>query len=456
MTVIAIASGAIAFSSTPANGQDLLDLLDRALPGKSSKIIKPKANSQPTRGPDDAEPFAFNTADGWTLVVHRYSRPADVKPRAGEPPILLCHGLGYNAMFWDLNQSVSLARELASRGYDVWAVSLRGSGLSRKWVFRIDQVPEVLLGSALRRLTKGKMAATGYSTIDPKYADWTLDDHIQYDVPAAVAFVRKRTGAERVVWIGHSMGGMIALCHLGLKPNPGIDRLVVIGSQVTMSRGHVLLEYLKESLSIRERLTRGLRRPEESLKLVKSSADDLFFNQRNVSPEVYRALTGYAKESSSLGVLKQYLHLANKGSLADASGKRTYVQTIENVDVPILIMSGAADQLAPPQTQYDLFDRVGSSDKTLILLGREHGLSVDYGHNDAIVGLSSAQEVYPLIERWLQGDRFDDDRALKLGRKRRKSEAPIPSARGSEADPALPLPLPRPFRPRNPEPPRLP
>jgi len=48
-------------------------------------------------------------------------------------PVILCHGLTYNALFWDLIPECSFAEYLSSQGFDVWAVSLRGSGLSQKW-----------------------------------------------------------------------------------------------------------------------------------------------------------------------------------------------------------------------------------------------------------------------------------------------------------------------------------
>ena len=38
---------------------------------------------------------------------------------------ILCHGLSYNLLFWDLGEEVSLPRYLADAGYDVWSLSLR-------------------------------------------------------------------------------------------------------------------------------------------------------------------------------------------------------------------------------------------------------------------------------------------------------------------------------------------
>ncbi len=46
--------------------------------------------------------------------------------------------------------------------------------------------------------------------------------------------MKRHTQAPEVAWVGHSMGGIIALCHLAKYRNPGIGRLVTVGSQVTM------------------------------------------------------------------------------------------------------------------------------------------------------------------------------------------------------------------------------
>ena len=81
---------------------------------------------------EHGEPVAVRTADGWTLVAHHY-KPTPA-PRVGAMPVILCHGLTYNALFWDLVPEYSFAEYLAAQGFDVWAVSLRGGGLSQKWV----------------------------------------------------------------------------------------------------------------------------------------------------------------------------------------------------------------------------------------------------------------------------------------------------------------------------------
>ncbi len=44
---------------------------------------------------------------------------------------------------------------------------------------------------------------------------------------------------------------------------------------------------------------------------------------------------------------------------------------------------------------------MGSTDKTLVVFGHRRGFTVDAGHDDALVGLNSREQVDPIISRWL-------------------------------------------------------
>lgn len=394
---LAAAGGAV------ARGQDLGRLLERTARESMRKALSPEGIEKALR-PREAgvETLPVKTVDDWTLVAHRY-RPTAA--RAAAPPVILCHGLTYSAAFWDLDPSVTMARWLAARGHDVWAVDLRGCGMSQKWVFRLESTPDVLVGGALRRATNGKLAPTGYATVDPKYADWDLDDHIAYDVPALVRLVRRATGAGEVTWVGHSMGGIVALAHLSRYENPGIGRLMAIGSQVTMQDAQLILPFLEQMLLARQRQLTGKLSADQLAGMTQESVQNLFFNVRNVSPQVYEALGTERTDVPALGLMKQYMAMATGGQLMDRRKQFSYAQAIPNVKVPVLVGCGAVDRFAPPPVQKFMFDRIGSPDKQMLLIGRARGFAADAGHDDALVGLTSQQQVYPVVDRWLRGGR---------------------------------------------------
>jgi len=384
-----------------SSGQDLGEFLEHAGRGLIRKEFE-DANLRRLTAPweRDAEIYTVRTADGWTLVAHRY-RPRPNTGRQAEP-VILCHGLGYNALFWDLEPHCSFAQYLAQRGYDIWAVSLRGCGLSQKWVWKLDSAPALIIGGLIRRATNERIAPTGFATVDPKYANWTLDDHIGYDVAAFVYLVKHHTQASQVTWIGHSMGGIIALGHLARYKNPGIARLVTVGSQMTMPAGQLPIQFFTEMLRLRERELAGKGDRERLVVEIKTSVENMFFNEKNTHPHIYEALTTWAKEVPSIGVLQQYLVLAREHELWDHKRQFNYARALGQVQVPVFVSCGAADQLAPPEVQRYLYRQVGSAQKNILIFGRQQSFSVDAGHNDSLVGLNSRNEIYPVIERWIR------------------------------------------------------
>lgn len=388
------------------HAQDLGKFFENAARDQLRQILTPSSASSTRPGArasqaiaTSPQPHVIKTRDGWTLVALRY-RPTG-PPVPGAMPVILCHGLTYNALFWDLDPSCSLSRYLAAQGFDVWAVNLRGCGMSQKWTWNLEQAPEAMIESALRRMSSGKIGATSYASVDPKYANWTLDDHIAQDVPALIHLVRKSTGAPEVAWVGHSMGGIVAIGHLARYKNPGIGRLLTVGSQVTMPKGQVMLEYLREMIAMREKVLAGQPTAPELAALSRTGVQNLFFNVDNVLPKVYQALSGPATDVPAIGLMLQYRALAERGVLLDARGQFNYARGLPNITVPVFFSCGAGDQFAPPPVQEFLYRNVGSTDKTLMIFGRRQRMSVDAGHNDALVGLNSRDQVYPVIARWL-------------------------------------------------------
>jgi alpha-beta hydrolase superfamily lysophospholipase len=139
--------------------------------------------------------FRVPTADGSAITLGRYLPRS---PARFEEPVVLAHSLGTNRFNLDFDERYSLARALARRGFEAWVLELRGHGLS---------------GHA------------GSSSFDLE---------ARFDVPAALGAITS-TGPARVLWVGHSRGGLLGLAHLARSPHAPIAAVAALASPLSFS-----------------------------------------------------------------------------------------------------------------------------------------------------------------------------------------------------------------------------
>ena len=150
------------------------------------------------------------TRDGWVLRISRYKpveQPWD-QPVFGQP-MLLVPGWSQNRHAFTCGDFV---KHLLAYGADIHIVELRGHGLSNQQL-QIDR------------------------GLHPKDLDWNwdIDSYFLYDVPAAVAAVKKATGRSRIFYLGNSMGGMLGYGYAGSHDD--LAGLVAIGAPSDIGRG---------------------------------------------------------------------------------------------------------------------------------------------------------------------------------------------------------------------------
>lgn len=164
--------------------------------------------------------YRVRTADRWSLSVTRY-RP--IKQPFAQPlfdePLLLVHGFSQNRHAWTSGQFV---KNLLFFGLDIHIVELRGHGKSSIELQR----------ERSRRLGTPLPADLDYG--------WDIDSYFLYDVPAAIAGVKRITRRSRIFYCGHSMGGMLGYGYAGIHPED-IEGLITIGSAADLGRGFPLL-----------------------------------------------------------------------------------------------------------------------------------------------------------------------------------------------------------------------
>ena len=322
------------------------------------------------------ETIYFRTDDGWRLALHRY-RPSG--PTVGFP-VILCHGLDANRHLFDIQGAPSLAGFLKRHGRDVWVAELRGSGMSDRPGIKHSDVP--------------------YS--------WDFEDHLRRDAPAIIEAVLSRTRSLGVHWVGHSMGGMLILAYLASNPDSALASAVVVGSPTDFSeidiarvRPLLKLEPLLGWLPISPLPFLG-RMIAPLAPWVPASAWGLF-HIANIEPSVARKTIALVSTPISPGKLwRDFGRFIKTGVFGPEDGA-PYLEGLSQSDVPILLMGGSKDYMAPPASVMNACKGLNEVTKTeCVIMGKESGRREDYGHVDLLLGMHATEEVFPKILEWLQ------------------------------------------------------
>jgi len=313
------------------------------------------------------------TQDGWQIALHRYV-PSELK---FNEPVVLCHGMGANRNNFDLMDDRSLARDLRDRGFDVWSVELRGTGFSSrpKWY-------------QPHRWTQG------------------FDDYLEQDLPAALTLVRKATGAERVWWVGHSMGGLLGYARLGKRGQHGLAGLVAVSSplylgqsrMVRMLRPFVWLMTLTRVVAFRP----AARFFSPYMGWPPGWISRVSISKGGMRGPVLRRCMVNLVENTTANVLRQFLRWSKTDAFESRTGDEDYLENLNKIKEPVLIVAADADNLAPPRAVEPAYERIGSGDKQLRIFGGDRGDDCEFGHGDILLGDNSRETVFLEIIEWLE------------------------------------------------------
>lgn len=307
--------------------------------------------------------------DAWVALHH--------KAKNAGPAVLLVHGIASNGVSWDLAPDRSLVNTLIQAGFDPWVLDLRGHGVAQ---FDPDH----------KRQRRG----------------WSLDDYGRFDVPAALDFVREKTGQNPVHFVGHSMGGMVVTVALSLRPNLPLDRMVVLGTPMDFSDPDPASGWLLGAAHGTGRLLGALPSPFAARIHARLGSpfpvDEMLFTDIS-SPARERM---YEQIVSPLfgGELSQLMSVSRDGRFSDASGRTHYMAGLEKVRVPTRVIAGRGDRVAPPDRVVGFYTGLKNAERDFVIAGRATGFSVDYGHLDLLLGDRADKEIYPLVVEWLRMD----------------------------------------------------
>lgn len=295
-------------------------------------------------------------------------------------PVILCHGLGANRYLFDIPGGPSLADFLRRHGRDVWVAELRGSGMSDRPGIKHSDVP--------------------YS--------WGFEDHLRHDTPAIIDAVLSCTRSSRVHWVGHSMGGMLILAHLASRPDSALASAIVVGSPTDFSeidigkfRPLFKLEPLLGWLPISPLPFLG-RMIAPLAPWVPESEWGLFHTD-NIEPSVARKTISLVSTPISPNKLwLDFGRFMKTGVFGPGDGE-SYLEGLRESVVPILLMGGSKDSMAPPASVINACRKLNETTKPeCVIMGKESGRLEDYGHVDLLVGIHATEETFPKILEWLE------------------------------------------------------
>lgn len=311
------------------------------------------------------------TEDGVPLAMIRkrlWGREAET-----HAPVVLIHGYGQNRYAWHL-PGRSLFNHLVCAGFDVFNLELRGHGRSRH------------LGAH-----------------PPKQ----VRSFVEEDLPAALDEVQRLSGGRKVFLVGHSLGGLVSYAAAAVLSDR-IAGIATLGSPYQFTRGSLTLSmasHLMAAMDGKVDFGQGLlplKPLSEAMRLLRVFIESPIFPlpirgfaPGTIEPRILSQHMGLAMDQGSVAVLRTlFLSAAEARRGGHPMGELgEYADEFESLDVPLLVVAGTEDDLAPPASVHPAFLRSRSTDKTYRAFAN--------GHIDLLVGRNATTTIWPLLTTWL-------------------------------------------------------
>jgi pimeloyl-ACP methyl ester carboxylesterase len=320
------------------------------------------------------EAYPVRTHDGFELMLYR-SRPTVASLTLDKRPVLLLPGANSNRFTFGVVDGLTLPASLNAAGRDVWLLDFRGSRSSTY-------------------LRSGKPVIN-------------LDRKLDFDLPAAIDLVLKETQAERVDLVGHSLGGVLGYCFCA---GPGAER---IGRMVTLASPASFEKFFGLAARVMHHPTRLLAPVAQRLRgigidraarmpgpLPHAVAMNNHLRLRTLTRAQRRAWLTHGIEDMSGGDLSQLMRWITTGRYVAADG-RDRGRDLASIRTPTLVIRVEGDGLVPGASVTDAYERLGTEDKAIVVIGKAHGATRNYRHADILLAPSAVYDVHPHVVSWL-------------------------------------------------------
>ncbi|MGB0638879.1 MAG: alpha/beta hydrolase [Myxococcota bacterium] len=318
---------------------------------------------------DASESVQLDTPDGARIALHRH--------KSQGPPVVVIHGIASNHNSWDLQEDRSLAVALEEQGFDAWLLDLRGHG---------DAIND----------KNGERQRHG----------WSIDDYGKSDLSTAIDYIRTSTGQDKVAVVGHSMGGMVAAAYHGHHGDDHIAALVVVGSPIDFDNPNFMYHLSQVGFGIGTAFRSfGMQKYAHHLGalngVIPVHGEYLLFNPRNMQPSIRKKMMRQIVSPVSREELQHVETILRKRSFTSTDETMNYAEALNTLDVPFLAISGAADNVVPPERVEAWTSLISSTDVQYIEASAAAGFRHNYGHVDLVIGDHVKEEILEPIVDWL-------------------------------------------------------
>ncbi len=310
---------------------------------------------------------------GQPIGMVRKRRRVNGAPIETRGAVMLVHGFAQNRYTWHTSKR-SFSGYLAHHGWDVFNVDLRGHGRSI--------------------LFDGKRPQA-------------VDEYVQEDLPACAEEVERLSGHQKVVLIGHSMGGLISYSAGATALRERVRAIVTLGSPYGFGKGSVPMQVLAAAIQTARvtgildgEITLPLKWLGKHLRKRRAMWDSRFFptpvrawRAGSVEDDVLEEYLRLAWEHTHLSIAFDILAGGDRVALHSRDGRLDYGAAFEALRTPLLVIAGDSDDLAPPASCRAAYDRSRSPDK--------HFRVFPAGHVDIVIGRETAKTIWPLIRDFL-------------------------------------------------------
>ena len=306
------------------------------------------------------------------------------------------HGFTCTAwIFFHLGEN-SLPFYLLKEGYDIWLANNRGSYFSPGHISKDPRDPK-----------------SGYN-------NYSMDDFVASDMPAMVKYIKERTGAKKMTFIGHSQGTtlfLMAMMHDPIFTEESFDNFISLGTVPNLAHSKFLpIDILDMIYDLLRRATflQALNLPELLRELLATLAKEhpkvfgkIFDTLASIYPSgrmdyinIYNLLYYFPGGISKINLfhwsqihqMKKLVYY-NPNFHEEKTAKEYNLENLKKWKIKSLVTRSDDDTFGSYQDVTDFYDAV--EDKSVIKLLE----LTSYGHLDVLFAESAINDIFkPIIE----------------------------------------------------------